>query len=124
MTGFLRGCSPPAERTGFSKGALRCSPRCGQPGTAKTLTCSDALAPLAQLPRSSRQPPSIDLADHVRFQVELKELRTERPGQAGTELAVLHVDAYTGVKRVVEFTVDVVVGSTITARRNASRRTW
>jgi hypothetical protein len=58
---------------------------------------------------------SIDLADHFRFEVELKDVRAERPGQAGTELAVLHVDAYAGVKRVVEFTVDIVIGSTITA---------
>jgi hypothetical protein len=58
---------------------------------------------------------SIDLADHFRFEVELKELRPERHGQAGTELAVLHVDAYAGVKRVGEFTVDVVIGSIVTA---------
>lgn len=58
---------------------------------------------------------SVDLADHFRFEVELKEFRTERPGQTGTELAVLHVDAYAGVKLVVEFTVDVVIGGIVTA---------
>jgi hypothetical protein len=62
-----------------------------------------------------RSAASVDLADHFRFEVQLKELRSERPGQAGTELAVLHVDAYAGVKRVVEFTVDVVIGSIVTA---------
>jgi hypothetical protein len=58
---------------------------------------------------------AIDLADHFRFEVGVKELLTDRPGQPGTELAVLHVDAYAGVKRVAEFTVDVVVGSIVTA---------
>ena len=61
-----------------------------------------------------RSAASIDLADHFRFEVELKEHRWERPGQPGTELAVLHVDAYAGVKRVGEFTVDVVIGSIVT----------
>jgi hypothetical protein len=56
-----------------------------------------------------------DLADHFRFEVRLKEIRSERPGQPGTELALLHVDAYVGVKRVAQFTVDVVVGSIVTA---------
>jgi hypothetical protein len=56
-----------------------------------------------------------DLADHFRFEVRLRETRLERPGQPGTELALLHVDAYVGVKRVVQFTVDVVVGSIVTA---------
>jgi hypothetical protein len=58
---------------------------------------------------------STHLADHFRFEVRLKEIRSERPGQPGTELALLHVDAYAGVKRVVQFTVDVVVGSIVTA---------
>jgi predicted nucleotidyltransferase component of viral defense system len=44
---------------------------------------------------------AVDLADHFRFEVRLKELRSERPGQPGTELALLYVDAYAGVKRVV-----------------------
>lgn len=56
----------------------------------------------------------VDLADHFRFEVKLKEHRFERPGQPGTDLAVLHVDAYAGVKRVVQFTVDVVIGSVVT----------
>lgn len=68
-------------------------------------------AAAAELARAA----AVDLADHFRFEVELKELRSERPGQVGTELAVLHVDAYAGVKRVVEFTVDVVIGSIVTA---------
>jgi nucleotidyltransferase AbiEii toxin of type IV toxin-antitoxin system len=58
---------------------------------------------------------AVDLADHFRFEISVKELRSERPGQPGTQLALLHVDAYAGVKRVGEFTVDVVVGSLITA---------
>src|SRR3712207_8655168 len=52
-----------------------------------------------------------DLADHFRFEVRLKEVRSERPGQPGCELALLHVDAYVGVKRIAQFTVDVVVRS-------------
>lgn len=57
---------------------------------------------------------AVDLADHFRFEVHLKEVRSERPGQPGTELALLHVDAYIGVKRVVQFSVDVVVGGIVT----------
>ncbi|MEO6503545.1 MAG: nucleotidyl transferase AbiEii/AbiGii toxin family protein [Jatrophihabitantaceae bacterium] len=58
---------------------------------------------------------SADLADHFRFEARLKEIRSERAGQPGTELALLHVDAYVGVKRVGQFTVDVVVGGIVTA---------
>lgn len=56
-----------------------------------------------------------DLADHFRFEVRLTELRSERPGQPGTSLALLHVTAYAGVKKVAQFTVDVVVGSLVTS---------
>jgi len=58
---------------------------------------------------------AVDLADHFRFEVRLTELRSERPGQPGTSLALLHVTAFVGVKEVAQFTVDVVVGSIVTS---------
>src|SRR4051812_38216976 len=58
---------------------------------------------------------AVDLTDHFRFEARLTEVRSERPGQPGTSLALLHVAAYVGVKQVAQFTVDVVVGSIVTS---------
>lgn len=57
----------------------------------------------------------LDLHDHLGFVVSgLPKRSTERLNQPGSELVTIHVDAYAGVKKVQEFTVDVVIGSTIT----------
>lgn len=58
---------------------------------------------------------AIDLNDHFRFVTALETQHDERPGQPATQLATVKVAAYAGVKQVHNFTVDVVVGSIITA---------
>lgn len=60
---------------------------------------------------------AIGLDDHFRFEFGpgVPTLTTERPGQPGSELATVKIDAYSGVRRVVQFSVDVVVGSIITS---------
>ena len=56
-----------------------------------------------------------DLKDHFRFELALREVRAERSGQPNPALAIVHVDGYVGVSKVAQFTVDVVIGSIITA---------
>jgi hypothetical protein len=60
---------------------------------------------------------AIDLDDHFRFAFGpgTPTFTTERPGQPGSELATLKVDAYAGVRRLVQFSVDIVTGSIITS---------
>lgn len=60
---------------------------------------------------------AIGLDDHFRFEFGpgVPTRTTERPGQPGSELATVKIDAYAGVRLVVPFSVDVVIGSIITS---------
>lgn len=66
---------------------------------------------------------ALDLDDHLRFVTGDASCRAERPGQPGSELATLSVDTYVGVRSVQRFSVDIVIGSIITADPELHRPT-
>ncbi|GAA1853921.1 hypothetical protein GCM10009836_37480 [Pseudonocardia ailaonensis] len=57
---------------------------------------------------------AVDLRDHLRFVPGASSRAEERPGQPGTELAKVKIDAYAGVRLVSEFVVDIVLNAVIT----------
>lgn len=57
---------------------------------------------------------AVDLRDHLRFVLGASSRTEERPGQPGTELAKVKIDAYAGVRLVSEFVVDIVLNAVIT----------
>lgn len=62
-----------------------------------------------------RQAVARDQKDHFRFVTRLDSVRQQRPGQPGTQVATVKVEGYAGVRQVATFSVDIVVGSVITA---------
>jgi hypothetical protein len=57
----------------------------------------------------------LDLHDHLRFVLPgAPKLSAERPGQPGSELARVKIESYAGVRKVSDFSVDVVIGAIIT----------
>ncbi|MCU1630646.1 MAG: hypothetical protein JWP64_5595 [Pseudonocardia sp.] len=56
----------------------------------------------------------LDLHDHLRFVLPgAPKLSAERPGQPGSELATVKIESYAGVRKVSDFSVDVVIGAII-----------
>jgi hypothetical protein len=58
---------------------------------------------------------SLDLGDCFRFVTTFDEVRQERPGRDRSQLATVNVEGFVGTRSKFVFTVDMVVGSVITA---------
>ncbi|MFR9806487.1 nucleotidyl transferase AbiEii/AbiGii toxin family protein [Pseudonocardia sp. RS010] len=62
-----------------------------------------------------RDAAALDLNDYLRFVLGDSKRSQERPGQPGSELATVKIDGYAGVRKVSDFSVDVVIGAVITS---------